>query len=292
MTKEQKLSRFILGLEGQLADEINALRPTLLADALICAKAKLASFASGKRKRTFSPSNQGPFRPHKIVYPICVDGRPLLNTAPEHRTRTFVTAPCPNSLAPKPPVQPAKVNAIPTAQTGRGMQCFDCLQWGHHRADCPNKVQQRGRPRATLPSQEKAFANWQGSPSPRKTPRPNQSVNVNYVDVSKEAAEQAKVYAALDPSGRNCQYTILEVEGDYEGKPLTFLVNSSSSHSFISPNLAKRLNVEPRPIGKKLRVALANESMILSDENVVDLAFQLAEKPTNQCFRIMKMGKF
>ena len=47
MTEEQKLSRFILGLEGQLADEINALRPTSLADALIRAKAKLASFASG-----------------------------------------------------------------------------------------------------------------------------------------------------------------------------------------------------------------------------------------------------
>ena len=53
MTEEQKLSRFILGLEGQLADEINALRPTSLADALIRAKAKLASFASGDRKRTF-----------------------------------------------------------------------------------------------------------------------------------------------------------------------------------------------------------------------------------------------
>ena len=35
MTKEQKLSQFILGLEGQLAEEVNALRPTSLADALI-----------------------------------------------------------------------------------------------------------------------------------------------------------------------------------------------------------------------------------------------------------------
>ena len=43
MTQEQKLSRFILGLEGQLAEEVNALRPTSLADALIRAKAKLLS---------------------------------------------------------------------------------------------------------------------------------------------------------------------------------------------------------------------------------------------------------
>ena len=35
MTEEQKLSRFIIGLEGQLAEEVNALRPVSLADALI-----------------------------------------------------------------------------------------------------------------------------------------------------------------------------------------------------------------------------------------------------------------
>ena len=44
MTEEQKLSQFILGLEGQLAQEVNALLPISLADALICAKSKLASF--------------------------------------------------------------------------------------------------------------------------------------------------------------------------------------------------------------------------------------------------------
>ena len=52
MTEEQKLSQFILGLEGQLAKEVNALQPISLADALICAKAKLTSFQVGDRKRT------------------------------------------------------------------------------------------------------------------------------------------------------------------------------------------------------------------------------------------------
>ena len=44
MTEEQKLSRFILGLEGILAEEVNALRPATLADALIRAKVKLLNF--------------------------------------------------------------------------------------------------------------------------------------------------------------------------------------------------------------------------------------------------------
>ena len=62
MTQEQKLSRFILGLEGQLAEEVNALRPTSLADALIRAKAKLLSFkVAGERKRTNPYPNAGSF---------------------------------------------------------------------------------------------------------------------------------------------------------------------------------------------------------------------------------------
>ena len=38
MSEEQKLSRFILGLGGKLTDEVESLRPTSLADALIRAK--------------------------------------------------------------------------------------------------------------------------------------------------------------------------------------------------------------------------------------------------------------
>ena len=43
MTEEQKLSRFILGLGMDLSNEVDALQPTNLADALIRAKAKLSS---------------------------------------------------------------------------------------------------------------------------------------------------------------------------------------------------------------------------------------------------------
>ena len=43
LTTNQTLSRFIQGLEGILADEVEALRPVSLADALIRAKSKLKS---------------------------------------------------------------------------------------------------------------------------------------------------------------------------------------------------------------------------------------------------------
>ena len=73
MMEEQKLSRFILGLEGPLAEEINALCPTSLADALIRAKAKHASFTCRERKRSHPFPPLGSFRPHKIAIPDKAD---------------------------------------------------------------------------------------------------------------------------------------------------------------------------------------------------------------------------
>ena len=66
MNEEQKLSRFLIGLEGQLAKEVNALWPNSLADALIRAKAKLLSFQVGERKRQNPYPQSRPFRPHKV----------------------------------------------------------------------------------------------------------------------------------------------------------------------------------------------------------------------------------
>ena len=39
-----------------------------------------------------------------------------------------------------------------------------------------------------------------------------------------EGEEEAQICATLDPKGCHCQYTTLEAQGDYEGKPSTFLV--------------------------------------------------------------------
>ena len=64
-------------------------------------------------------------------------------------------------------------------------------------------------------------------------------MKINHIKLGEAAEEQAQIYAALDLSGRNQQFSILETQGDYEGKPLTFLIDSGSSHSFISPGTAK-----------------------------------------------------
>ena len=103
----------------------------------------------------------------------------------------------------------------------------------------------------------------------RESPNPIQECK----DKLHRCEEQAQIYVALDPSGCNHQYTMLEAQGEYEGKSLTFLIDAKSSHSFMSPSTAKRLRVEAQPTGKKLRALLANGSSILADEQVLELSF-------------------
>ena len=72
MTQEQKLNRFIKGLEGQLVEEVNALQPTSLANALIRAKAKLLSFKVAKERKRMSPFPTARLsRPQKVSVPNC-----------------------------------------------------------------------------------------------------------------------------------------------------------------------------------------------------------------------------
>ncbi|MCO5580025.1 hypothetical protein L7F22_033891 [Adiantum nelumboides] len=114
----------------------------------------------------------------------------------------------------------------------------------------------------------------------------------NYLTITDEVTEQAHVYAALDPSGRNRQYSILEAQGDYQSKSLTFLIDSGSSHSFISPSTVKHLHLEPRLTDKKLQVSLASGSIVSCEESIVELLFQLEGHSTSQSLRVLKMGKF
>lgn len=163
MTKELKLSRFILGLGGLLADEVNALRPVSLADALIIAKAK---FASIDKKRP------NPFPPSPSFQKDNPPKRHFNNQSPE---------------GPSPNFQSVRVNALPENQSGRQVQCHKCQQWGHKITQCPVK---------NLPTQKELFKNR----NKNQQADPPKNVKINYVQVSDEMEEQA--HAALDPNGQ------------------------------------------------------------------------------------------
>ena len=83
MAEEQKLSIFTLGLEGQLVEELNALQPTSLVDALIHAKAKLTSFQVGDKKQNNPFPPPSPYQPPKVSPPTSQISCPFPFVAPK-----------------------------------------------------------------------------------------------------------------------------------------------------------------------------------------------------------------
>ncbi|MCO5569368.1 hypothetical protein L7F22_023080 [Adiantum nelumboides] len=115
MSEEQKLSRFILGLEGTLADEVESLRPTSLADALIQAKSKLSSLLrghfTGDRKSNIPYYPPDPYKPPKA---------PFVPTSEQAKAPVF----CPLAAL----VKPVQVKSLLVTQSGKSIQCFECKE--------------------------------------------------------------------------------------------------------------------------------------------------------------------
>ena len=99
------------------------------------------------------------------------------------------------------------------------------------------------------------------------------------------------MYVALDPRGKNHQFLVMESGGTSQGKTLSFLINSGSSHSFFSPSTIRRLGIHPQATGRNLRISLANGSSLSTPEQVVKINFELGGFPTYQEFRVLKMGE-
>ena len=189
-----------------------------LAHALIRAKAKLLSFQSGKR---LNPSqSSGSFQPQKTNQ---------VNTQNSNQGFT-------NPMVTKSNVQQVKENALPVNQSGEWIQCFECQQWGHKKVDCPNKANKKKTFQPPLPNQKEAFPNRPKNQNKGRITDQLRNVKINYVNINDEQEEQAQVYGAQDPSGSNQQFTILETQGDYEGKSLTFLmILGPPIHSYLWP---------------------------------------------------------
>ena len=103
MKEIHKLRQFILGLEGQIAEETNALWPLYLVDALIRAKAKLHNFQVRDQKR------KNPFVP---LGPFCSQKANLLARPSSNQ----VSLPL---ALPKLLIWPIKVNFLPINQSGQ-----------------------------------------------------------------------------------------------------------------------------------------------------------------------------
>ena len=51
---------------------------------------------------------------------------------------------------------------------------------------------------------------------------------------------RAQVYAAIKHQGNNCQFSVIQALASYEGKSFKLLIDSGSTHSFLSPKCISR----------------------------------------------------
>ena len=101
------------------------------------------------------------------------------------------------------PMKQVKVNALPVNQSGHQIQCFQCCQWGHKKAKCPNKNNTKKKVKPPLPPEKEAFKNCNKNPPQEKNLAQPKNIKINYISVKTKGEEQAQVYVALVPSGRN-----------------------------------------------------------------------------------------
>ena len=64
------------------------------------------------------------------------------------------------------------------------------------------------------------------------------------VTLQDKESDRAQVYAAIKHQGRNCQFSVIQAPMSYEGKNFKLLIDSGSTHSFLSPKCICNLSLE------------------------------------------------
>ena len=183
----------------------------------------------------------------------------------------------PNSI-PLPPRQPAS-----SMQSTFNSQRNAPFQGGFKQ---PPAAPKNVTARANMnPPQAKQFIG--GNQSGTSSAHVNQIISSPYED----DAPTAHVHAAIEHQGVNQQFSILQTPAEYEGTQFTLLIDSGSTHSFISPKCLRKLKLPEHPVSS-LTVELATGKRIKSATSIGTLHFQLGDKQTSSTFRVLPLGTY
>ena len=191
--------------------------------------------------------------------------------------------------------------------------CYNCYKSGHRRAQCPHP------PRATRPYKAPNPNFIPQGPRGRAAlinPPPNQSArsygkggrfnsrgrgsgraNVAAIFGEKETSlqdeenDRAQVYAAIEHQGNNRQFSVIQAPASYGGKDFKLLIDSGSTHSFLSPKCIHNLSLDQQP-SRRLTVELASGKEVVTRSAVGNLEFNLDNHPTKSYFHVMPLGVY
>ncbi|KAH9325813.1 hypothetical protein KI387_005991, partial [Taxus chinensis] len=114
----------------------------------------------------------------------------------------------------------------------------------------------------------------------------------NGIDQKKDKTSTMKIHATVDTSTIHYQISLIELQGRIKGQNVVFLVDSGSSHSFISPNIVSKLNFSVREI-EPIAVEMADGRIIRHTGAMIeDLNIQLDDLDSCDHFHLLKLGQY
>ena len=269
MTQEVKVARFVSGLQSPLKQRLQALRLTTFTDVLEAGKPieRELNTAGNKRKVESIPTRepakrkiegqssnnpitlnlQDKARKERLCF-ICMD--------PNHQKRDCPFLPAdyrqinqPILPTPRMPVNPQFRPSYPPQnvianQAPRQPQFNQALRQPQRNFQPGNPPFRPNNPTTNL----NHVAPRQNPRRPlNQNPRPV-AARVNQVQAFQEEEDpHGHINAAIEHQGANQQFSVLQTPAEYEGKPFTLLIDSGSTHSFLSPRCIRTLNLHEYP---------------------------------------------
>ena len=97
------------------------------------------------------------------------------------------------------------------------------------------------------------------------------------------------MHAEIEHQDANQQFSVLQTPAEYEGKRFTLLIDSGSTHSFVSPKCVRNLELSRKP-NTSFTVKIATGKRTKSLTTVGDLKFKLGGHDTHATFRVLPLG--
>ena len=110
------------------------------------------------------------------------------------------------------------------------------------------------------------------------------------IDEAGEKGKCLELMRCMVSSRTHMHVSVIKVLGKIRNQAVSFLIDSGSTHCFISPKFLKALNVE---IGNQVRrpVQLANGKLHYTQGLLENLSFSLAQRKCRGDCYVIEMGK-
>ena len=106
-----------------------------------------------------------------------------------------------------------------------------------------------------------------------------------------EPVTKCHIHATVEHQGQNRQFSVIQVLTVHQGKSFKLLIDSGSSHSFISPKCMRKLVLDKKA-GNPMQVELASGKILFTRHETDPIEFLLGGNPTLSQFKVLPLGLF